>query len=151
MVKKAPNPVDRHVGSRVRMRRMMLGMSQETLGDGLGLTFQQVQKYENGKNRIGASRLQQISHILQIPVPFFFEGAPRVPGQPEGVGEAPWPSYVAEFLATTEGLALTKAFMRIKDPRLRRCIVALVEGIVGDDLNRGELKAKLGSQGHYPE
>ena len=67
MVKKVPSPVDKHVGSRVRMRRMMLGMSQEKLGDGLGLTFQQVQKYESGKNRIGASRLQHISHILQIP------------------------------------------------------------------------------------
>jgi transcriptional regulator with XRE-family HTH domain len=77
MVKKAPNPVDKHVGSRVRIARNMLGMSQEKLADGLGLTFQQVQKYESGTNRIGASRLQHISHILQIPVPFFFEGARR--------------------------------------------------------------------------
>ena len=80
MAKKAPNPVDRHVGSRVRMRRMMLGMSQEKLGNALGLTFQQVQKYEKGTNRIGASRLQQIAHILQVPVSFFFEGAPSVAG-----------------------------------------------------------------------
>jgi len=78
MAKKAPNPVDKHVGSRVRMRRMMLGMSQEKLGNNLGLTFQQVQKYEKGTNRIGASRLQQISHILQVPVSFFFDGAPTV-------------------------------------------------------------------------
>jgi transcriptional regulator with XRE-family HTH domain len=113
------------------MRRMMLGMSQEKLGDGLGLTFQQVQKYESGKNRIGASRLQHISHILQIPVPFFFEGAPHVPGQLEGIGEAPSPAYVSEFLATTEGLALTKAFMGVKEPSLRRRIVALVEEIAG--------------------
>ena len=77
LAKKAPNPTDKHVGSRVRMRRMMLGMSQEKLGDALGLTFQQVQKYEKGTNRIGASRLQQISHILQVPVSFFFEGAPE--------------------------------------------------------------------------
>jgi transcriptional regulator with XRE-family HTH domain len=76
IAKKVPNPIDRHVGSRVRMRRMMLGMSQEKLGDALGLTFQQVQKYEKGANRIGASRLQQISQILQVPVSFFFEGAP---------------------------------------------------------------------------
>ena len=82
MAKKAPNPIDKHVGSRVRMRRMMLSMSQEKLGDALGLTFQQVQKYEKGTNRIGASRLQQISHILQVPVSFFFEGAPNAPGQP---------------------------------------------------------------------
>ena len=86
MAKKAPNPTDKHVGSRVRMRRMMLGMSQEKLGDALGLTFQQVQKYEKGTNRIGASRLQQISHILQVPVAFFFEGAPNVPGQADGAG-----------------------------------------------------------------
>ena len=80
MAKKAPNPIDKHVGSRVRMRRMMLSMSQEKLGGALGLTFQQVQKYEKGTNRIGASRLQQISHILQVPVAFFFEGAPRSMG-----------------------------------------------------------------------
>ena len=134
-VKKAPSPVDKHVGSRVRMRRLMLGMSQEKLGDGLGLTFQQVKKYESGKNRIGASRLQHISHILQIPVPFFFEGAPHVPGQLEGIGEAPSPTYVSEFLATTEGLALTKAFMGVKEPRLRRRIVELVKEIAGDDLS----------------
>ncbi len=78
MAKKAPNPIDKHVGSRVRMRRMMLSMSQEKLGDALGLTFQQVQKYEKGTNRIGASRLQQISQILQVPISFFFEGAPTV-------------------------------------------------------------------------
>ena len=80
MTKKAPNPIDKHVGSRVRMRRMMLGMSQEKLGDALALTFQQVQKYEKGTNRIGASRLQQISQILQVPVAFFFEGAPHLSG-----------------------------------------------------------------------
>ena len=79
IAKKAPNPIDKHVGSRVRMRRMMLGMSQEKLGNNLGLTFQQVQKYEKGTNRIGASRLQQISQILQVPVSFFFEGARPTP------------------------------------------------------------------------
>src|ERR1700704_5141688 len=87
--KKAPNPIDKHVGSRVRMRRMMLAMSQEKLGDALDLTFQQVQKYEKGTNRIGASRLQQISHILQVPVAFFFEGVPAGPDRPPGMGEAP--------------------------------------------------------------
>ena len=89
MVKKAPNPIDKHVGSRVRMRRMMLGMSQEKLGDALGLTFQQVQKYEKGSNRIGASRLQQISLILQVPVSFFFEGAPPPPGRSSGIWRGP--------------------------------------------------------------
>src|SRR5271165_61481 len=116
LAKKAPNPTDKHVGSRVRMRRMMLGMSQEKLGDALGLTFQQVQKYEKGTNRIGASRLQQISQILQVPVAFFFEGAPTLHPSPDGTTPAPSPTYVSEFLATSDGLALTKAFMRIKEP-----------------------------------
>jgi transcriptional regulator with XRE-family HTH domain len=134
MAKKAPNPTDKHVGARVRMRRMMLGMSQEKLGDSLGLTFQQVQNYEKGANRIGASRLQQIAHILQVPVSFFFEGAPSVPGQATdgGFSDAPSPAYVSDFLATSDGLALTKAFMRIKDAKLRRRIVDLVEQIVAD-------------------
>jgi transcriptional regulator with XRE-family HTH domain len=135
LAKKAPNPTDKHVGSRVRMRRMMLGMSQEKLGDSLGLTFQQVQKYEKGTNRIGASRLQQISQILQVPVSFFFEGAPSalLAGRHEGMGEAPSPAYVSDFLATSDGLALTKAFMRIDDSKLRRRIVDLVEQIAGRD------------------
>ena len=133
MAKKAPNPIDKHVGSRVRMRRMMLAMSQEKLGDALGLTFQQVQKYEKGTNRIGASRLQQISQILQVPVSFFFDGAPIIAGMPraEGMSEAPSPAYVSDFLATSDGLALTKAFMRIDDSKLRRRIVDLVEQIAG--------------------
>jgi transcriptional regulator with XRE-family HTH domain len=132
MAKKAPNPIDKHVGSRVRMRRMMLSMSQEKLGDALGLTFQQVQKYEKGTNRIGASRLQQIAHILQVPVSFFFEGAPHSAGH-GGMSEAPSPAYVADFLATSDGLSLTKAFMRIKSSKLRRRIVDLVEQIAGID------------------
>ena len=133
MTKKAPNPTDKHVGSRVRMRRMMLGMSQEKLGDALKLTFQQVQKYEKGTNRIGASRLQQIAHFLQVPVSFFFEGAPDFPGSTSGMSEAPSPAYVSDFLATSDGLALTKAFMRIKDAKLRRRIVDLVSQIAGED------------------
>jgi transcriptional regulator with XRE-family HTH domain len=121
------SPVDKHVGSRVRMRRLMLGMSQTKLAAALGLSFQQVQKYEKGTNRIGASRLQHISQILQVPVPFFFEGAPHLPGQPKGIGDAPSPEYVADFLASSDGLALVKAFVAIKNTRLRRRIVALVE------------------------
>ncbi len=117
-----PNPTDKHVGSRVRMRRMMLGLSQTELGDALNLTFQQVQKYEKGTNRISASRLQHISHILQVPIPFFFEGLPDTTS-----GESPSPAYVSDFLATSDGLSLTKAFMSIRDAKLRRCIVALVE------------------------
>jgi transcriptional regulator with XRE-family HTH domain len=136
MAKKAPNPIDKHVGSRVRMRRMMLSMSQEKLGDALGLTFQQVQKYEKGTNRIGASRLQQIAHILQVPVSFFFEGAPTSPGSHShtgGMNEAPSPAYVSDFLATSDGLSLTKSFMRIKNSKLRRRIVDLVEQIAGEE------------------
>jgi transcriptional regulator with XRE-family HTH domain len=132
MAKKTPNPIDKHVGSRVRMRRMMLSMSQEKLGDALGLTFQQVQKYEKGTNRIGASRLQQISNILSVPISFFFEGAPHGGGPSGGMSEAPSPAYVSDFLATSDGLALTKAFMRIKNAKLRRRIVDLVEHIADD-------------------
>ena len=133
MPAKLPNPVDRHVGSRVRMRRIMLGMSQEKLGEALGLTFQQVQKYEKGTNRISASRLQHISHILQVPVPFFFEGAPHQPGQPRGAGGPASPAYVSEFLSSTDGLALVKAFTKIKEAKLRRRVVQLVEEIAGDE------------------
>jgi transcriptional regulator with XRE-family HTH domain len=132
MAKKPLDPIDKHVGSRVRMRRMMLGMSQTNLGDALGITFQQVQKYEKGSNRISASRLLHMSQILQVPVPFFFEGAPHVPGQHKGNGAAPSPAYATEFLASSDGLALTKALMRIKKPGLRRSIVGLVEEIAGD-------------------
>ena len=99
----------------------------------VGLTFQQVQKYEKGTNRIGASRLQQISHILQVPVAFFFEGALNLHGSTRRMKEAPSPSHMSDFLATPEGLLLTKAFMRINEPKLRRRIVALVEEIAGKD------------------
>jgi transcriptional regulator with XRE-family HTH domain len=132
MTKKTPNPIDRHVGSRVRMRRMMVSMSQEKLGERLGITFQQVQKYEKGTNRIGASRLQQISSILAVPVSFFFEGAPD--GEPAtGFAETGNPAYVSDFLATAEGLALSKAFMKVSDPKVRRRIVDLVEATVANE------------------
>src|ERR1700749_2292982 len=117
MPSKAPNPVDRHVGSRVRMRRLMVGMSQERLGDALGLTFQQIQKYEKGTNRVGASRLQQIADVLQVHVSFMFEGAPGA--STSGMNESGSPAYVSDFLATSDGLALTKAFTRLKDAKLR--------------------------------
>ena len=133
MAKKTPNPTDKHVGARVRMRRMMLSMSQEKLGDALDLTFQQVQKYEKGTNRIGASRLQQIANILQVPVSFFFEGAPPPPGRETGFEDAPSPAYVTDFLATSDGLMLVKAFMRIPSAKLRRRIVDLVEEMAGAD------------------
>ena len=124
MFTKSPSPTDRHVGARVRMRRMMLGMSQTKLGDAVGLTFQQVQKYEKGTNRIGASRLQQIAYILQVPVSFFFEGLPLAAEASSEEG-----AFIDDFLATSDGLSLTKHFMRLKDPKLRRRIVDLVEQI----------------------
>jgi transcriptional regulator with XRE-family HTH domain len=134
MTVKKPDPVDVEVGQRIRIQRLSQGLSQTSLADQLGVTFQQVQKYEKGANRIGASRLQQIAHILQVPVSFFFEGAPNVPGQQsDGLGEAPSPAYVSDFLATSDGLALTKAFMGIKDAKLRRRIVDLVEQIAAAD------------------
>jgi transcriptional regulator with XRE-family HTH domain len=133
MAAKLPNPIDKHVGHRIRLRRMMLGMSQGTLGTALGLTFQQVQKYEKGANRVGASRLQQISETLQVPVAFFFEGSPSLlPGRSVPAGEPSAHAEVSNFLATSEGIALTQAFLRIKDARLRRRIVDLIEGIAGE-------------------
>ena len=129
MSTKAPNPVDKYVGSRVRMRRIMLGMSQEKLGEALGLTFQQIQKYEKGTNRVGASRIQQISEILQVPVSFLFEGGPSGTTSAESFREGTSPAYVSDFLATSEGLALTRAFTRITDAKLRRSIVDLVEQV----------------------
>jgi transcriptional regulator with XRE-family HTH domain len=130
-----PQPVDKHVGSRVRMRRLMLDMSQSTLGNELGLTFQQVQKYERGTNRIGAGRLLHIANILQVPVEFFFEGAPGLFGGFHRDGNAATPDYVSEFLATSDGLSLTRAFVQIKRPDLRRCIVRFVEEIANDAIN----------------
>src|SRR5262249_44123584 len=109
--KKAPDLTDQHVGSRVRMRRIMLAMSQEKLGAALGLTFQQVQKYEKGTNRIGASRLQQISHILQVPVAFFFEGAPNAAAPHGSSGSALSMAEIDDFVSDSDGLRLIGSFM----------------------------------------
>jgi transcriptional regulator with XRE-family HTH domain len=128
--KKLPHAIDQHVGDRVRMRRKMQGMSQEKLGDALGLTFQQVQKYEKGTNRIGASRLQHIASIQQVPISFFFEGTP---GPSYVLDESGSSTYVSDFIATVDGLALTKAYMQIQNAKLRRSIVALVKQIAGED------------------
>jgi transcriptional regulator with XRE-family HTH domain len=111
----------------------MLNMSQTAIGDALGLTFQQVQKYEKGANRISASRLQHLCQILQVPVTFFFEGVPRALGLPEpAVAEAESPEFVNQFLSTSEGLALVRAFTLIRDPKVRRAVVALVEQVVSE-------------------
>lgn len=131
MSRRTPNPIDVHVGGRVRMRRLLVGMSQEKLADQLGITFQQVQKYEKGTNRIGASRLFEASQVLGVPVSFFYEelggAAARQPGLAEPASEA----YVADFVASREGLQLMKAFVAVKDPKVRRRIVELVESLAG--------------------
>ncbi len=137
-MKKVPNPIDRHVGSRVRMRRILLGMSQEKLGEALGLTFQQIQKYEKGTNRIGASRLQQISTTLNVPPSFFFDGAPIANESVGGraalaVTEETSSSFVLDFIATSEGLNLNKAFARIQDPKVRKRIIDLVASLAGEE------------------
>jgi transcriptional regulator with XRE-family HTH domain len=130
---KISNPIDKHVGSRVRMRRLMLHMSQTEIADALGLTFQQVQKYEKGTNRVSASRLQHMCQILQVPVSFFFEGLPDLSGvREQDQFEAYPPAYVNEFLATSDGLVLVKAFTQIRDVKLRRSIVLLVEQITAE-------------------
>jgi transcriptional regulator with XRE-family HTH domain len=114
---KVPSPIDRHVGG-----RMIIGLTQEKLGDALGLTFQQVQKYEKGTNRIGASRLQQLAEILQVPVAFFFEGLPGANGQHPAADD-----FTAVFLTMSEGLELARAFVAIENSGLRRALVKLAQ------------------------
>jgi transcriptional regulator with XRE-family HTH domain len=135
---KNPNPTDKHVGSRVRMRRLMLNMTQEKLADQLGITFQQVQKYEKGTNRVSASRLQKMSQILDVSISFFFEEAPNSTNHRRGSGEAVPAAYIDDFLASSDGLALVKAFMRIKEKALRRSIVDLVEAIGHKERSRSK-------------
>lgn len=131
------NPMDAHVGSRVRLRRMLLGMSQEKLGEQLGLTFQQVQKYEKGVNRIGASRLFDLAQVLNVPIQFFYDEAP--PGEAMGsammmgMAERPQEGFVIDFLSSRDGLELNKAFVRIHDPKVRRAVVDLVRSLAGED------------------
>ena len=138
---KSASPVDRHVGARVRMQRMMLGMSQTDLGQRAGgITFQQIQKYENGVNRIGASRLHLISKALGVPIEFFYEGAPETGGTGRGKASTAQVPDVSTFLATSDAVDLMKAFVQIKDRGVRRRIVKLAE-----ELGRGESKEKEAS------
>jgi transcriptional regulator with XRE-family HTH domain len=129
---KSPNPIDIFVGARVRLQRQVLGMSQGTLAGALNITFQQVQKYEKGTNRIGASRLQEIARILGVPVSFFFRDGDDLPASTMGIGapnaEA---GNVMQFLASADGLKLNQAFVRIKDPGIRRSIITFVESLSG--------------------
>lgn len=138
MASKKSNPVDAHVGSRVRLRRMLVGLSQEKLGERMGLTFQQIQKYEKGVNRIGASRLFRLSQVLEVPVQFFFDGAPLAEGEAQpSFAEGGSESFLYEFLNTRDGLELNRAFVKISDAQVRRSVVDLVRSI-GRTAGRGE-------------
>ncbi|MBO9100557.1 MULTISPECIES: helix-turn-helix domain-containing protein [Rhizobium] len=129
MTAKVPNPIDIYVGSRVRMRRLMLGMSQERLADQIGVTFQQVQKYEKGTNRIGASRLQTIAGVLAIQVSFFFQQDNSQSITTDGIGHLNGLDDLSEFLTSKEGLGLNKAFMKIGDAGIRQSILTLVTSL----------------------
>lgn len=133
MPKKQANPVDARVGHRVRLRRMLMGMSQERLGELLGLTFQQVQKYEKGVNRIGAGRLFEIATIMGVPIGFFYEDAENALAGAPGFAEDDESGSVMEFIASGEGLQLTLAFMRIKDPKVRRRLLDLVRSLTEEE------------------
>ena len=150
MAKKQPSSIDAHVGSRVRLRRMLIGMSQEKLGELLGLTFQQVQKYEKGANRIGASRLFDISQILAVPVSYFFDdvseevasqhrlsnGNVHSNGHSHGNGnykDLESGPHMMEFVSSAEGFQLIRAYTKITDPRVRKRVLDLVKSLTGDE------------------
>jgi len=134
MLRKLPDPIDVHVGGRIRLRRMLLGMSQEKLGDALGLTFQQVQKYEKGANRIGSSRLFKISHLLGVSVQFFFDDLPGGQTSPSfGFAEAGSAPMVMDFVNTPEGVHLNRAFAGIKNSNVRKRLVDLVRAVAETD------------------
>ena len=133
--KRPPDQIDVHVGNRVRLRRMMIGLSQERLGERLGLTFQQIQKYEKGANRISASRLFRIAEVLDVPVAFFFDGIPGGRGGGDAAGfqeDGPAP-YMLDFIGSAEGLQLNRAFARIGDAAVRRRILDLVKSLAGPE------------------
>jgi transcriptional regulator with XRE-family HTH domain len=124
-----PDLIDRHVGRRVRMRRLVVGISQEKLGEALGITFQQIHKYERGTDRIGAGRLQQIAKALGVSIKFFFEGLPH--GRRRDVVASD--GSLANFLSTPEGVRLTRAFIRVANPKVRRQFISLVKAIAEDE------------------
>ncbi len=129
---KSPNPIDIFVGARVRLQRQVLGMSQGTLAGALNITFQQVQKYEKGTNRIGASRLQEIARILGVPVSFFFRDGDDLPASTVGIDVAAAEgNSVMQYIATADGLKLNQAFVRIKDPAIRKSIITFIEALSG--------------------
>jgi transcriptional regulator with XRE-family HTH domain len=122
MSKRDPNFIDKHVGNRVRMRRLLIGMSQEKLGELLGITFQQVQKYEKGSNRISASRLYYLAQILGVPIQFFYDELPDT-GTPQGMAEIG----MTDLLSSSEVSQLARAFSEISDPVARRAIMGMVK------------------------
>jgi transcriptional regulator with XRE-family HTH domain len=129
-----PNPIDVHVGSRVRLRRTLLGMSQEKLGEAIGLTFQQVQKYERGANRIGSSRLFDLSRVLDVPIAYFFEDmqpgvAERSPSRLKGLAETKPEPFEPDPLAKRETLELVRAYYRINDPAVRKRLFELTKSL----------------------
>jgi len=129
---RGPNPVDIHVGSRIRLRRQLLRMSQEKLGDELGVTFQQVQKYERGANRVGASRLYRLSRVLEVPVQFFFEGL-HEETQLTGMADNDQTPIVYDFIQSSDGVSLAESFSRIKDPKVRRRVLELVRTLASEE------------------
>ncbi|MDG2570821.1 helix-turn-helix transcriptional regulator [Vibrio parahaemolyticus] len=131
-MKKSTGTIDKEIGSRVRMRRVSIGMSQEKLGDMLGLTFQQVQKYEKGMNRISVARLADIGKILNVDIGFFFDGI-RSGKSESGFAEGSTPTYVADMMSTPEGLHLVRTFASIKSPKVRKSIVQLVNALASQE------------------
>lgn len=126
-----PNPIDIHVGGRIRLRRLMNGLSQEKLGEQMGLTFQQIQKYEKGVNRVGASRLFHLAQVLDVPISYFFEDLidEESDNIVDGFSEPSNQSFVLEFLSSREGLELNKAFVKVTDPQVRRRVIDLVRSL----------------------
>ncbi len=141
MIKKVPNRIDIHVGSRVRLRRMLLGMTQQKLGDMLELTFQQIQKYEKGTNRISASRLYEISKILSVPVQFFFDDiVTEIESIEPGTTQRNSASFGMDFVSSNEGLKLNSAYVNITDSNIRKSLLNLVKALTRDqdESNPGE-------------
>lgn len=139
-VTRKPNPVDIHVGGRIRLRRMMSGLSQERLGEQMGLTFQQIQKYEKGANRVGASRLFQLAKVLEVPVSYFFDDLeqPETDHQATGFAEPRSQDFVLEFLNSREGLELNRAFVKIEDPKVRRRVIDLIRSLSENEVDAND-------------
>jgi len=136
MPKKSPHPVDVHVGGRVRLRRIMLGLSQDKLGEALGLTFQQVQKYEKGVNRIGASRVFELAKILEVPVQYFYDDFDGRTGVSYGFAESNEDNTFMDLLHSPEGVQLCRHFAEISDPRVRKRVLDLVKTLADGETTK---------------